>query len=88
MVVSRFTGNTLDADNTLSVITPDGQVQTQEFDAKTGSTKKVAGALDQMHLNETKKLNELRQLGWRVVTSTQMSVGGGVINEMVYLLEK
>jgi hypothetical protein len=88
MVISRFTGSGFSAKNTLSVITPDGQIQTQEADAKTGSINKVAGSFDQMHLTELKKINELQQQSWRVMNSTQNSVGNGAITETIYLLEK
>lgn len=88
MVISRFTGSGFSAKNTLSVITPDGQIQTQEADAKTGTINKVAGSFDQMHLTELKKINELQQQGWRIVNSTQNSVGNGAITETIHLLEK
>ena len=88
MVISRFSGGGFSAKNTLSVIAPDGQVQTQEADAKTGTISKVAGSFDQMHVTELKKINELQLAGWRVVNSTQNSVGNGAITETIYLLEK
>ncbi|SDY74240.1 hypothetical protein [Hymenobacter psychrophilus] len=88
MVISRFSGSALNAKNTLSIIMPNGEVQVQETDAKSGTIKKVANSFDLMHLEELKKLNELRQNGWRVVNSTQISVGAGTINETIYVLEK
>lgn len=88
MVISRFSGTALNARNTLSIIMPNGDMQVQETDVKTGTIKKVASSFDLMHLEELKKLNELRQNGWRVVNSTQMSVGDGTINETIYVLEK
>lgn len=88
MVISRFSGGAFNAKNSLSVIAPDGQIQTLEVDAKTGTVNKVAGSFDQMHLAELKKINELQQIGWRVVNSTQNSVGNGAITETIYLLEK
>lgn len=88
MVISRFTGGGFSAKNTLSIIAPDGQIQMQEADAKTGTLNKVAGSFDQMHVTELKKLNELQQQGWRVAHVTQNSVGNGAITESIYLLEK
>ena len=87
MVISRFTGAGFSAKGTLSTISPDGQVRTQEIDAKTGSISKVAGSFDQLHLNELKMLNDLRTSGWHIKTATQVSVGSGAINETVYVLE-
>ena len=88
MVISRFTGTGFSGKNTLSVVAPDGQIQTQETDVKAGNVIKVANSFDQMHLSELKKINELRLQGWRVVNSTQNSVSGGAITETIYLLEK
>ena len=88
MVISRFSGSAFGGKNTLSTISPDGQIQTQETDAKSGTINKVANSLDQMHFNELKKINELRLQGWQVVNSTQNSVGGGAITETIYLLDK
>jgi hypothetical protein len=88
MVVSRFTGTGFGGKNTLSTISPDGQIQTQEADAKSGSINKVANSFDQMHLSELKKINELKLQGWRVVNSTQNSVGNGAITETIYVLDK
>lgn len=88
MVVSRFAGTGFGGKNTISTLSPGGQVETTEVDAKAGSLNKMAGSYDQLHLNELKKLNELRLAGWRVVNSTQISVGSGTINETTFLLER
>ena len=84
MVISRFSGSAFGGKNTLSTVTPDGQIQTQEADAKSGTCNKVANSFDLMHLNELKSINELRLQGWHVVNSTQNSVGGGAITETIY----
>ena len=88
MVVSRFSGTSFGGKNTLTAISPDGQIQTQETDAKAGSLNKLSNSFDQMHLNELKKINELRAQGWQVINSTQNTVGSGVITETIYLLDK
>ncbi|MGI4824351.1 MAG: hypothetical protein ACRYFV_24335 [Janthinobacterium lividum] len=88
MVISRFTGTGFSGKGTLSIISPDGQMQTQEIDAKVGTTNKVANSFDQLHLKEVKTLNDLHTSGWRIKTATQVSAGPVVINETVYLLEK
>ncbi|RAK66910.1 hypothetical protein [Hymenobacter edaphi] len=86
MVIGRIAGNGFSAKNSISTIMPDGQMQTQELDAKTGSVSKLTGSFDQLHQAELKKLNELRQVGWRVVNSTQMTAGAAI--ETTYLLDK
>ena len=88
MVIGRFSGSAFGGKNTLSTISPDGQIQTQEADAKSDTLNKVANSFDQMHLNELKRITELRLQGWHVVNSTQYSVGGGAIAETIYLLDK
>ena len=89
MVVSRFSATAVfRGKNTLSVIASDGQTQKQEYDVKNGSLNKLNDSFDQLHQDELRKLNELHQLGWRVVTNNQMIVSNGAINETTYLLEK
>ena len=85
MVVSRFSGSAFSAKISLSTISPDGQVQTKDYDAKTGSTNKVTGSFDQLHHIETQKLNELRQTGWRLVSTHQST---SVSLETTFILEK
>lgn len=85
MVVSRFTGNGFSAKIIVSTIAPDGQIQTEEHDAKTGTRDKMTNSFDQLHVVETRKLNELRQTGWRVVSSHQST---SVSLETTFVLEK
>lgn len=88
MVVSRFSVTFGGAKNSVSVITPDGQIQTQEINAQRGSVNKLIEANDQRHASELKKINELQQAGWRVINSTQITNEAGLINETTFLLEK
>jgi hypothetical protein len=88
MVISRFAGTGFGCKSTISTVSPNGQIEATEVDAKAGSLNKLSTSYDQLHQSELKKLNELRQAGWRVVNSTQVSVGNGAINETTFLLEK
>jgi galactokinase/mevalonate kinase-like predicted kinase len=88
MVISRFAGTGFSAKGTISIISPAGQLQTQEVNAKTGNVKRVAESFDELHLAELKTLNDLHTAGWRVKTTTQVSVTSGTINETDHLLEK
>lgn len=87
MLTSHFVGSGFSAaKGSLVVIMPDGQVQTQDVEVKSGTPTNVSNSLEQLHLKETIKLNELRAAGWRVKTATQMN--GTTVFEMTYLLEK
>jgi hypothetical protein len=86
MVVSRLSGSAFSTKINISTISPEGQTQTQEFDAKSGNVSKFTGSLDQLHIVELKKLNELRAVGWRVVTSTQSNASVSIEN--TFILEK
>lgn len=86
MVVSRLTVYGTSAKNTVTTIAPDGQLQTVEVEAKTGSMSKIVTTYDQLHQLELKKLNELRQAGWHVVNTARSDEGG--FNEVTFLLDK
>ncbi len=86
MVVSRSYVVVSAKQNSLTVISPDGQTQVQESETKTGRGTNATASYNQLRTSEVMKLNELRKAGWRVVTSNQLTIPGTLI-ETTYLLE-
>ncbi|GAB3854414.1 hypothetical protein GCM10028822_24280 [Hymenobacter terrigena] len=72
----------------VTVVQPDGELQTQEVDTKILNRKNAVAGFVDLHKAELLKVNQLATQGWRVISVTQSNSFQGAINETTYLLER
>ena len=90
MVIGRrlpFNG----ASASITTIGPDGVVTETEIETKKGSSSKFNESLNELHRAELKKVNELRMVGYHLISSTSTSAqmaASGVMVETTYCLNK
>ena len=83
---ATFSGFTSKAEVTL--VTPDGKATVEDVDARNGSAKKVTESLTVLHQAEMKKLNELKQQGWKIVQTTSQTISPPAMLTTTYVLER
>ncbi|MBD2767084.1 hypothetical protein IC235_04140 [Hymenobacter sp. BT664] len=83
---ATFAGFTSKAE--VTVVDPTGKVSVQDVDARNGSAKKVTESLTILHQAELKKLNELKQQGWKIVQTTSQTISPPAMLTTTYVLEQ
>lgn len=70
------------------VISPTGEAVTQIIDSKPFTAGRSAAANLELYKAEIRKVNELKQAGWKVISASMRPNGYSGFGEYVYLLEK
>ena len=85
MVIGRVYNN-----YSLVTVSPTGETDTQVIDDKThgNSVNKEIVASEQLYQAEIRKINSLKQVGWKVTSVSVHSSQSLIHHEDVYLLEK
>ena len=83
MVISSFTPN-----YSITIISPTGETVNQGIDSKTFSPKQRVATNQELLKAEIRKVNELKQAGWKVISASARPNGFAGSGDYVYLLEK